>query len=92
MLDASSVEYWDKVCAMNSVSSVACIKAAREKVGRDRNAESNDEDTSTRRCVKMVASNEDGALGDERLELGETVDGMVVEISVCTSTKVSMVL
>jgi hypothetical protein len=40
----------------------------------------------------MVASNEDGALGDERLELGDTVDGMVVEISVCTSTKVSMVL
>lgn len=77
---------------MNSVSSVACIKAAREKVGRERNAASNDEDTSTRRCVKMVASNEDGAFGDDRLALCETVDGIVVEISVCTSTKVSMVL
>lgn len=77
---------------MNSVSSVACINAAREKVGRERNAASNDEDTSTRRCVKMVASSEDGAFFEERLELGDTVDGTVVEISVCTSTKVSMVV
>lgn len=77
---------------MNSVSSVACIKAASEKEDLERKALRRDEETCTRRCVKIVASNDDGAFGDERLELGDTVDGIVVEISVCTSTKVNMVL
>lgn len=92
MPDASSVEYCDSVCAMNSVSKVACIKAASEKLGRERNAVSRDEETCTKRCVSTVANSEDGAFGEERLELADTLDGMVVEISVCTSTRVSMVL
>lgn len=36
--------------------------------------------------------NGDGTPEDERLEADREVDGMVVEISVWTSTKVSMVL
>lgn len=77
---------------MNSVSSVACIKAASEKEERERKALSSDEDTFTRRCVRIIANNDDGAFGDDRLELGDTVDGIVVDISVCTSTNVSIVL
>lgn len=77
---------------MNSVSKVACIRAARENVDRERNAASRDEETCTSRCVSTVASNDDGALDEERLELVETLDGMVVEISVCTSTTVSKAL
>lgn len=92
MVDASSVEYCDSVCAMNSVSRVACIRAASEKLGRERNAVSRDVETCTRRCVITVASNDDGAFGEARLGLVDTLDGMVVEISVCTRTRVSMVL
>lgn len=77
---------------MNSVSNVACIKAASEKEGRERKALRSDEETFTRRCVNMVANNDDVAFEDERLELGFTVDGIVVEISVCTNTRVNMVL
>lgn len=77
---------------MNSVSRVACIKAASEKLGRERKAASKDDETCTRRCVSTVANNDDGTFGEERLELVDTLDGMVVEISVCTRTRVSMVL
>lgn len=77
---------------MNSVSSVACIKAAREKLDRAQNAASRDDETCTSRCVSTVPSNDDGAFGEERLALADTLDGIVVEISVCTSTRVSMVL
>lgn len=86
------MEYCDNVCAMNSVSRVACIRAASEKVGRARKAANKDEETCTSRCVNIVASNDERALEAERLAPAETLDGVVVEISVCTSTKVSMVL
>lgn len=77
---------------MNSVSRVACIRAASEKLDRERNAVSRDDETCTRRCVSTVANSDDGAFGEERLECVDTLDGTVVEISVCTSTRVSMVL
>lgn len=77
---------------MNSVSKVACIRAGSEKLGRDLKAASKDEETFPNKCVRTVDSRDDGAFGEERLELADTLDGMVVVISVCTSTRVNMVL
>jgi hypothetical protein len=75
---------------MNSVSKVACMRAASEKEDLARKAVSNDEDMLDKRCVRTVDSSEDGAFGEPRG--ADTVDGIVVEISVCTSTIVNMAL
>lgn len=77
---------------MNSVSKVACIRAASEKVDRARKAVSSDEDILDKRCVSTVVRSEKGAFAVARLAIEDTVDGMVVEISVWTSTMVNMVL
>lgn len=77
---------------MNSVSKVACIKAASENEDRARKAASREEEILNRRCVRTVASREKGAFGEFRLATEDTVDGMVVEISVCTKTMVNMAL
>lgn len=92
MPDASSVAYCDSDCAMNSVSRVACIKAASEKEERARKAASSDEQICVTRCVNTVAKSLEDALETCTLVAGDTVEGMVVEISVWTSTMVSIVL
>jgi hypothetical protein len=68
------------------------MRAASEKEDRARKAVSNEEEILDNRCVSTVASSEDGAFDEVRLAFDETVDGMVVEISVWTSTMVNMVL
>lgn len=77
---------------MNSVSKVACMREANENEDRARKAVSNDEEILDKRCVRTVASKEKGAFGELRLELDDTVEGIVVEISVWTSTMVNMAL
>lgn len=77
---------------MNSVSKVACIRAARVYDGRAPKAASRDEDTWARRKVRIVVINGDGAPGVERFEVDRELEGIVVEISVWTSTMVSIVL
>lgn len=58
------------------------MRAASENEGRARKAVSNDEDILVNRCVSTVASSEEGAFAEVRLAIDDTVDGMVVEISV----------
>ena len=75
---------------MNSVSRVACIRAASVYEDRELNAVRSDEDTFVNRCVRTIDSKGDGEGGFERLG-GAVMDGMVVDISVCTSTRVNIV-
>lgn len=82
MADASSVEYWDMVCAMNSVSSVACIKAASVYWDRVLKAVKRDVEIWVNRYVRMTDSRGDCAAESERLPVVNRVDGIVVVISV----------
>lgn len=68
------------------------MSAASEKEDRARKAVSSDEEILDNRWVSTVASREEGAFAEVRLATDDTVDGMVVEISVWTSTIVNMVL
>lgn len=77
---------------MNSVSRVACIRAPSEYDCRDPKAANSDEETWDRRKVRTVFNNGDGAPEAKRVELERELEGMVVEISVWTSTRASKVL
>ena len=72
------------VCAMYSVSRVACIRAGRLYEDRELNDLRRDEETCVSRWVSTTESRADGAdvdVVDERVE-AEALEGMVVEISV----------
>lgn len=72
------------VCAMYSVSSVACISAASEYEDRELNDFRREEEICVSRCVSTTESRADGAdadVVDERVE-AKALDGIVVEISV----------
>lgn len=86
------MEYCDSVCAINSVSRVACISAARVYEGRELNAFRRDVEICVSKCVRTMVSNGDGVVDGERLAPEDTEDGIVVEISVWTSTSVSKAL
>lgn len=75
---------------MNSVSNVACIRAASVYEDRELNAVSNDDETFVNKWVRTIDSKGDGEGGFERLG-GAALDGMVVDISVWTSTRVNIV-
>jgi hypothetical protein len=68
------------------------MRAASEKLDRERKDVSKAVDICPSRWVSTVVSSDDGVFGDERLAPAETVDGTVVEISVCTRTRVNRVL
>lgn len=76
------MEYCDRVCAINSVSRVACISAAKVYEGRERNAFRRDVEICVSKCVRTMFNNGDGAAGGERLAPEATQEGIVVEISV----------
>jgi hypothetical protein len=80
------------VCAMNSVSRVACINAARVYDDRELKAERSDEETWVRRCLRTIESSGDDRVEGWRLDDDDEVDGIVVVISVWTSTRASIVL
>ena len=77
---------------MNSVSRVACIKAAKVYDDRELKAVKRDEETFVNKCVRMMVSKGGWPAGDDRLVAADELEGMVVEISVWTSTRVSIAL
>lgn len=77
---------------MNSVSRVACINEFRENAGRELKALMSDLDTCVNICVRTIDSSGECPAAADRLAVEEDVEGMVVEISVWTSTSISNAL
>lgn len=77
---------------MNSVSRVACTSATREYLDRPENVDKSEVNTCVTRYVRTVVNNEDAGVCNVRRMSALELDGIVVEISVCTSTKVNRAL
>jgi post-segregation antitoxin (ccd killing protein) len=70
------------VCAMNSVSRVACIKAAKVYDDRELKAVNRDEEIFVSKCVSTMVRRGDCVAADDRLDTGNELEGIVVVISV----------
>ena len=68
------------------------MRAGRVYEDRELKAFRSDVDTWVSKYVRTTESNEDWAADEERLGTAVNVEGMVVVISVCTSTRSSMVV